>query len=284
MGRARIFSLLAGCLAHVLALAAAGDAAEVGVIIDYSPPGATLFLERAGVKQLVRIATVVQSGDKIQLPASSSVTVELSDSRRMSSSGPGTWEVPAAPVLGSIATYFHRMALIMDPDYRLTASAITRELKLCKREAIVVPVLPAGALVKAGKRGLSLAWKGGCPPYRIELKSARAALGAESGLAAPEFRFEQLSLQPGAYSVSISDSAGATVTRPFDARSDALPWPETLAADTSHLGTVARALWLADVDAGVWRLDSLELLRPLRREHDSLADAVSEGILRQAKQ
>jgi hypothetical protein len=267
------------CLASVVSPAA--DATDVGVIVDYSPPGAMLYVEHSGVKQPVRIASVVQAGDKIELPANSSVTVELADSRRMSSSGPGTWEVPAAPSLGSIASYFHRIALIMDPDYRMTASAITRDVKLCKEEPIFVPVLPEGAQVKAGQRGLSLAWTGGCPPYRLELKSDHGTLGVESGLASREFRFEHVTLNPGLYSVSIRDGAGVSANIPFTARVNGPAWPDALAANTTHIGTVARALWLAEVDQGIWRSDSVEMLMPLRNQHDALAEAVSERILGQ---
>jgi hypothetical protein len=261
------------------ALAMAGETTDVGVIVDYSPPGAMMYLQRSGVKQPVRIATVVQAGDKIELPASSSVTVELADSRRMSSSGPGTWEVPAAPALGSIATFFHRIELIMEPDYRVSASAITRGLKMCKAEPIKVPLLPEGARVKAGERGISLAWSGGCPPYRLELKSEQGSLRVENGLTTPDFRFEHLSLDPGTYFVSITDKAGTNVIVPFLARIDAPAWPDALASDTSHIGAVARALWLADVDHGAWRMDSIELLVPLRRQHDPLAETVSRQIL-----
>jgi hypothetical protein len=38
-------------------------------------------------------------------------------------------------------------------------------------------------------------------------------------------------------------------------------------------------LWLADIDEGAWRMDSLELLVPLRREHDPLAEAASRQIV-----
>jgi hypothetical protein len=263
-------------------LALASDATDVGVIVDYSPPGALLYLEHTGAKQPVRIASVVQAGDKIELPANSSVAVELSDGRRMSSSGPGTWEVPAAPSLGSIATYFHRIALIMDPDYRQTGSAITREVTFCQRQPIVVPALPEGALAKAGRRGLEVNWAGGCPPYRLELKSDHGTVGVESGLVSREFRFEQVSLAPGSYSVSITDKSGANVDIPFTARAKGPVWPAELASNASHLGTVARALWLADIDHGVWRIDSVELLMPLRRERDPLAEAVAEEILMRA--
>jgi hypothetical protein len=271
-------AFLASVSARGANVALAADATDVGVVVDYSPPGAALYLERGGARQPVRIAAVVQAGDKIELPANSSVTVELTGNRRMSSSGPGTWQVPDAPSLGSIAGYFHRLALIMDPDYRQSASAITRGVAFCKGESIRVPELPEGARVKAGRRGVSLAWTGGCPPYQLELKSAHGTL-AESRVAVREFRFEGLSLEPGLYSVSITDKAGTTVKLPFTASLDAPAWPDTLAGSSSHLGTVARALWLAEVDHGAWRLDSVELLLPLRREHDSLAEAVSRRLL-----
>jgi hypothetical protein len=265
-----------------VACSVAGDGTQIGVIVDYSPPGASLYVERSGVKQPVRIASVVEAGDKIELPASASVTVELADGRQMSSTGPGTWEAPDAPALGAIATFFHRVALIMEPDYRLTASAITRDVTLCKTGPIRVPVLPRGARVVAGERGLSLTWTGGCPPYRLELTSDHGTLRMESGLTSREYRFEQVALNPGSYAVSITDRAGTNVTLPFAARADRPAWPDTLTTDSSHLGTMARALWLADVDQGAWRLDSGELLLPLRRQHDPLAQAVWASILAQA--
>jgi hypothetical protein len=163
----------------------------------------------------------------------------------------------------------------------MTASAITRDVKLCKEEPIFVPVLPEGAQVKAGQRGLSLAWTGGCPPYRLELKSDHGTVGVESGLASREFRFEHVTLDPGPYSVSITDGAGVSANIPFTARVNGPVWPDALAANTTHIGTVARALWLAEVDQGVWRSDSVEMLMPLRNQHDALAEAVSERILGQ---
>jgi len=103
-------------------------------------------------------------------------------------------------------------------------------------------------------------------------------LDVKSGLTSREFRFEQVSLEPGSYSVSISDGGGAKTTLPFTARTDAPTYPQALASNSSHLGTVARALWLSDIEQGVWRMDGVELLVPLKRQHDSLAEAVSEII------
>jgi hypothetical protein len=124
-----------------------------------------------------------------------------------------------------------------------------------------------------------LAWKGGCPPYRVELSSEHGTLGVQSGLHTPEYRFEHVALIPGHYSVSITDRAGASVTAPFAARIDRPAWPDALTTDRSHLGTVARALWLADVDHGIWRLDSGEVLLPLLRQHDPLAESVWSNIV-----
>jgi hypothetical protein len=166
------------CASFSLASASASD---VGVVVDYSPAGATLYLSRAGVQSpvIIEIATVVQAGDEIQLLANSTVTIELADNRRITSSGPGTWSVPSAPALGSIAEFFHRIEFIVDPNYSRTATAITRGPGRCTSEdapPIAAPILPARAQVKAGMRGVSVAWTGGCAPYHLALNSKQSAL------------------------------------------------------------------------------------------------------------
>ena len=55
--------------------------------------------------------------------------------------------------------------------------------------------------------------------------------------------------------------------------------PADLANDTSPLGIVAGAVWLAEQDQGRWRFDSFERLRPLIRAGDPLAGAIGDGVL-----
>jgi hypothetical protein len=55
--------------------------------------------------------------------------------------------------------------------------------------------------------------------------------------------------------------------------------PPDLATDTSSLGVIAQAAWLAGQDGGRWRLESFERLRPLIRAGDPLAGAVGDGVL-----
>jgi hypothetical protein len=94
-----------------------------------------------------------------------------------------------------------------------------------------------------------------------------------------QVRLDDVPLSAGQYSVGITDVAG----RRFDAALTAVARgpevPPDLAADTSSLGVIAQAVWLAGQDGGRWRLESFERLRPLIRAGDPLAGAVGDGVL-----
>jgi hypothetical protein len=271
------------CLRAVASIA--NEAPDVGVVVDYSPAGASLYLKRIGVSREipVMIAAVMRAGDKISLPGDSSVTIELSDNQRITSSGPGIWEVPAAPRLGAIAAIFHRFEFVIDPNYNNVATAITKGAVRCspdEAQPISVPILRADSKMKAGRRSLSLAWTGGCPPYTLALHTGSNTLRMKRGLIESQFRFENVSLRPGTYSVSITAAGGTRANFPLEALADGPVLPNALTADKSHLGAVARALWLADVGDGAWRLDCVEMLMSLHAR-DPLEDAVVQLLLRQ---
>jgi hypothetical protein len=265
-------------------LALAGATAEVGVVISYTPDAADLYLTRQGVSGRipVRIATLVQTGDQIVLPAQSTVTVELADDQRIVSAGPGSWTVPAAAPMGSIATLIHRFEFALSPGDVRTVTAITRSAVSCTQAEmpkISVPSLGPDAHIVSGKRGLSLAWNGGCPPYDVELWLHAHITARKSGLSESEVRFDTLDLTPGKYELVIRGSTGATARFPLTVAADLPKAPNELVGNASHLAIIARAMWLASAADGNWRLDSIESLIPLARNGDRLAEWAIDRLL-----
>jgi hypothetical protein len=279
----------AGRFAHVLAavglfLGVLGDTSltqadqvpEVGVVVGYTPDSAVLHLNREGASGdiPVQIATVVRAGDQISLPAHTTVTVELADSRRIVTSGPGSWTVPSAPPMGWIAIVFHRFERALNPNDVRIVTAITRSSTGCtgsKAAVISVPALGPQPHLKAGKRGLSLAWTGGCPPYTVKVMSQDRSVAERAGVNDTQLRFDEIEFYPARYSILIQGQKGSRATFSVDAVSDLPVMPQELSSDASYLPTIARALWLAEQDHGNWRLDGIEQLMPLVQQGDSLA-------------
>ncbi len=254
----------------------AAEPAGVGVVVAYTPDSATLSMQRdsAASSVPVRIGTVVDAGDRISLPANSTVTIELSDSRQIVSSGPGVWSVPSAPPMGLITSIFHRFEFSINPNDVRIVTAITKSAASCSRsnaQPIAMPSLGSDAHIRPGHRGLSLAWTGGCPPFNVELQSVHRKLVAQREVNASELRFDDLNVSPGRYWIAIEGAGGSRARFSFTALDAAPTLPHELLEDTSHLGTIAGALWLATEDKGNWRLDAVELLAVPAREGDPLA-------------
>jgi hypothetical protein len=94
-----------------------------------------------------------------------------------------------------------------------------------------------------------------------------------------QVRLDQVPLPVGRYQVVITDAGG----RQFEGSLEAMPatptLPPELASDAGNLGIIAQAAWLAEQDAGRWRLDSFERLRPLIRAGDPLAGSFGDALL-----
>ncbi len=266
--------------------AATGGDSAVGVVAEYRPAaGRFTFTRQPGAVVVpVQIGSVVMAGDHVTLPAAASVIVQLANGEVASFKGPGTFAVPDAPPLGRVASILQSMSALLDDDYRIAGTAASRGGEKCEHAGgdvrpIDVPILVPGARVIAGQRDLPLAWRGGCPPFVVRVLSGKDSLIHRESIAGWQVRLDDVPMSVGHYSVAIADAAGRRFTADLMAVARGPEVPPDLATDTSSLGVIAQAAWLAGQDEGRWRLDSFERLRPLIRAGDPLAGAVGDGVL-----
>ena len=284
-------AVLAACVAMAGFAPAAGveaatDDTGVGVVAEYRPAAARFTLTRqpGGETVPVQIGTVVVAGDRVSLPAGATVTVHLANGEMSSFKGPGTFAVPAARPLGKLAAVFQSMSDLFDDEYRLAGTAASRGGETCGQggatvQPIEVPILVPGAEVVAGKRDLPLAWHGGCPPFVVQMLAGNDSLVHRESIDGWQLRLDDVPLAVGHYSIIITDTTGKRFEAGLAAVARGPEIPADLAADTSSLGVVAQAVWLAGQDGGRWRLDSFERLRPLIRAGDPLAGSIGDGVL-----
>lgn len=253
---------------------------------EYRPAaGRFTFTRQPGTEVVpVRIGSVVMVGDRVTLPAGASVIVQLANGETASFKGPGTFAVPAAPPLGKVAAIIQSMSALLDDDYRMAGTAASRGGENCEQaggdaKPIDVPILVPGASVIAGERDLPLAWRGGCPPFVVRVRSGKDSLIHRESIEGWQVRLDDVPLSVGPYAVAITDAAGRRFDAILTAVAQGPAVPPDLAADTSSLGVIAQAAWLAGQDGGRWRLESFERLRPLIRAGDPLAGAVGDGVL-----
>jgi hypothetical protein len=276
---------LALCASHGMPVYAASDGG-VGVVAGYRPSAARFTFVRANRDQPVpvQIGAVVMAGDRITLSGGDVVTVQLSNGKSANFSGPGTFMVPDARPLGQLAVILQSLTALVDDEYRLAGTAASRGGEGCGQDGqavkpIAVPILLPGARVQAGTRDIPLGWRGGCPPFIVAVHDDGRKLVHRESIAGWQVRLDQVPLPVGRYQVVITDAGG----RQFEGSLEAMPatptLPPELASDAGNLGIIAQAAWLAEQDAGRWRLDSFERLRPLIRAGDPLAGSFGDALL-----
>ncbi len=287
-----------GVLSGLLALSAAfasipsAGAAEnadagVGVVAEYRPAAGRFNFSRppSGQEVPVQIGSVVMAGDKVTLPAGTSVTVQLANGDTSNFKGPGTFVVPEARPLGKLAAIFSSIPALFDDEYKLAGTAASRGGESCGKDGveikpIQVPILVPGARVVAGERGPAAGLARWLPAVRRQ-----GALGCQQSrapridrrLAGASRRraADRRHVCGGRHRRRRAGSSNATL----EAVKTGPVLPPELAADGSNLGITAQAVWLASQDGGRWRLESFERLRPLIRAGDPLAGTIGDGVL-----
>ncbi len=262
----------------------AGDR-SIGVIGEYRPAAARLVLKRApdGREIPIRIGTIVAAEDSVTLPAGASVVVQLASGERKQFSGAGTFQMPKSNTLGTLARFFESISSLFDDEYRLEGTAASRGAEQCDENATVdsmeIPLLAHGASMTAGTRDLPLAWTAGCGPFQVELWSASKGSLVRERTTEHRLRLDAIPFEIGDHRVTIIDSRGRKIERVLTVVDQAPRMPSDLANDTSALGTIAQAIWLAEQDGGRWRIESFDRLRPLIRGGNELAGAIGDGVL-----
>jgi len=276
-------------VALLLAMLGAAGAAprtppdEVGMIVDYSPARSTHTIRHAdGTTAPVKLGTLVIAGDVLLVGAGGHVFVQLNDGSQHDV-GPGEWRVPDSKPLGPVASLLRSLPRLLDVQADIAASASTRGGESCDASdanvSIEAPILRPHSKVVAGKQSIALGWFGGCPPFAVELSKADRAVGAANGLTRRQHQFVDVDLSPGVYRLRIADASGHQRSYDIEAVAATPAPPADLASTDSATADIARALWLADLDGGVWRLESFKTLRPLMAKKERIAALIGDYLL-----
>jgi hypothetical protein len=210
--------------------------------------------------------------------------VRLANGERSELAGPGTHAVPESSSLGRLAAIFGSIPALFDDEFRLEGTAASRGGEKCaapgpESQPIEIPILEPGARIVAGERDLPLAWRGGCAPFVVTLWSGERKLIDRESIEGRQVRLDDVPLARGRYEISIVDVNGREGRGSLEAVGSGPTLPPELASDATSLGVIAQAVWLSQHDAGRWRLESFETLRPLIRSGDALAGAIGDGVL-----
>jgi hypothetical protein len=279
-------TLAAVGLSNSSVAAAPEEADAVGVVADYGPTGAQFTFVRPPRDETVpvRIGTVVVAGDRVSLKPGFSITVQLADGEVSRLEGPGTFVVRAGSSLGKLAAIFRSLPRLFDDAAALSGTAASREMQTCgdpghAPKPIDVPIVRSGARIIAGTRGLSLAWRGGCPPFTVRVSSGATRVAQVDSIDDWQVRMENLELGAGWHTLLVTDATGKHWQEDIEVVTEGPVVPANLAAEISGLGLTAQAIWIAQLDGGRWRLETIERLRPLVRANDPLAMYISESLL-----
>jgi hypothetical protein len=202
---------------------------------------------RRAVRVPVRIGTVVNVADEIQLPPNGAITVSGAEGPARRIDGPGTFHIPPGRELGAFRRIVEAFSSIFDVDYRTAATAVSRGTAGCtpasEPSPIAVPILRPAARIVAGLRDIPLAWTGGCPPYRVTLSHGETVLARREDIVRAQQRLDGVTLVAGTtYAVTIVDARGTRRAIDLTVVSAAPVPPSDLAADASPIGIVARAV------------------------------------------
>lgn len=255
---------------------------EVGMVVDYSPARSTQSIKRGDATLPVKLGTLVMAGDVVQVNAGGRVFVQLNDGTQRDV-GPGEWRVPDSKPLGPIANLLRSLPRLLDVQAQIAATASTRGGETCDKAdpnvSIEVPILRAHSKVTAGKQNLTLGWVGGCAPFGVDLTRDAVVVGSAKGLTRRQQQFADLDLTPGLYQLRIEDAAGDRRVYDIEVVDTAPVPPADLEAADSVTAAIARALWLAELDNGAWRLESFKTLRPLMAQKERIAVLIGDYLL-----
>ncbi len=262
----------------------AAESAEAGLVVDYAVPrGTSVQLVRQGAELALRLGTIVRQNDVVRVRGAGTVTLQLADGKEQRVLGPADWTVPAAARAGLLARVLRGLEGLLDRHATTAANAATRGAEEClsKHEStpFVVPVLKDGARVVAGTQPIGFAWSGGCPPFRIALASGAAEIAHAEGVDHRAHEFAARPLPAGTYRVTLTDHYGFTTTRTFEAVARGPVPAHDLPAGDAPAEVLGRALWLAGLDGGTWRLEAVKALRPLAERKLAVAVALRDAVL-----
>ncbi len=272
-----------GMLFMVLVLAGPARAADPAAFVaKYLPPkGQHIVVRSDGEEGTVGLGTSLYAGDKLVVKAGGSLVVAYADGEKEELKGPTTFAIPEKEPMGTTARILGRMQNLLGRKYRQGSNLATRNPGSCPSDglpasALQAPVLAPVTRLAAGHENLSLAWMGGCPPYRLSMAAATPAV--QEDLKRPLARLQTGKLEPGTYALTIADAQSQEIAVEVVVVSTAPNGPLE-SPPSSELEAVAHAGWLANHEEGAWRLESFQQLRPWIRQGSTLAGTYGDLVM-----
>ena len=277
--------MLTSLVLLTLSATVSGTDDPAGIVSKYLPPKADHGVTRStGNIEQVGLGTLLYLGDTVQVASGGQLTIAYADGTSETYEGKVSFEVPDRQPLGALARIFSRLQAVLGQQYRQGANLATRNPGKCPDDEtavseLSVPVLRPTSHLIAGQDNLSLAWLGGCAPYRISFAASNQTLYSAKDLKRPMARTWTAAISAGSYRLSIADARDQHAD--FDiVVMEALPAsPYHSASEPGELEAVADAAWLANHDDGRWRWESFQRLRPWIRSGSTLAGTYADLIM-----
>lgn len=271
-------------LAAALAPAAEQAAQDIGWVLEYAPDDALHKIRRVNAAEpiQVKLGTPLRAGDVINVEKNGRVLIGLADGSEREVAGNGSWSVPETAPRPALFRVMQSMLGLIERHGAVASSAVTKGGEcVFTRESkpIDVPVLASPQKIVAGTAALSLAWRGGCPPYALTLESRGRKLTRLSGVEEARATFAELLLQEGTLVVRIRESRGRDFTSRFEVVKSAPQPPADLATSSSTLGALAEAMWLSEQEGGAWKLESVRKLELLAAQRHPVAAQFKDALL-----
>nr|WP_294503666.1 CHASE2 domain-containing protein [uncultured Rhodopila sp.] len=246
--------------------ACAGDAPVSGHISDMQGDPANFWIERDGQKKPVAYWTNVRAGDRIFVNGPGYVKILPSGLSVTRESSPGiVRKSRETTVVESIAEGFGRLINPFSGQEngshsQQTVTVFTRDLA----NLLAVPLLtePYHQRLTAGTRGVTLAWSAGTPPFVATLTGESGSFQKLTPDADGARRASApMTLAPGRYEFEVTDMIGSKSSAVFEAVDGGPDIDETaFATDPDDVRLVMKAVRIAQVDGGRWRLEAFQRL------------------------
>lgn len=259
-------------------------AVACGFVSDVRPVGAQVEIERDGQRIPAAAWTTLRRNDRIIIQ-SDGISAEI----KTNTKPPRSIGMAQSPFVltecldlpGPVANAVQYVRDLVGGDRMTTLGweAGTRG----DGAPIEVAFLGSRARLAAGERIVSLVWRGGSPPFSVDVRGpGGSSVASEKNVAGRRISTPRIALVPGVYRVGVAD-AHTSASGTFEVLpANVVAVPPTRIAEwttDSGVGTILRSLWLSDsgVDGGKWRFEAWQRLREVAERYEA-ARVASLGL------